>query len=151
MRDPRPRTARRQTEDPRPKTQDPRRRRHEPYMQRPLVMKFGGTSVADEAAIRRLIAHVAAARNAGDRPIVVVSALGGVTNELLRAATVAIDGSGQAESILDGLRARHQTLAAQLASDLRDEVCAAITGQFDELTAVVAAVRTLKDASPRAL
>ena len=59
-------------------------------MNRPLVMKFGGTSVADAAALRRLIDHVRTAKQSGARPVVVVSALGGVTNELLRAAVAPI-------------------------------------------------------------
>jgi aspartate kinase len=118
---------------------------------KPLVMKFGGTSVADAAAMRRLINHVVRARELGDRPVVVVSALGGVTNELFRAASVAAEGSEAAESILDGLKARHLELTTQVSSDRRDEVSRAIEQQFDELRAVVRAIVTLKDASPRAL
>ena len=60
-----------------------------------IVMKFGGTSVADVAAIERLIAIVRAARQvtiqpeAADwrGPIVVVSALGGATDRLFEDAT----------------------------------------------------------------
>ena len=50
------------------------------------VLKFGGTSVADAPAIRRVATVVTrehlAARNGA--PVIVVSALGGVTNRLLR-------------------------------------------------------------------
>ena len=56
------------------------------------VLKFGGTSVADENAIARVMAIVAAeARATGSTggPVVVVSALGGVTDQLLDAAAVA--------------------------------------------------------------
>ena len=45
-----------------------------------IVMKFGGTSVGTPAAIRKVGAIVAAA--ASRRPLVVVSAMGGVTNDL---------------------------------------------------------------------
>lgn len=48
-----------------------------------VVMKFGGTSVQDAAAIRRLIGHVAAERR---RRAVVVSALAGVTDALIAVA-----------------------------------------------------------------
>ena len=47
-------------------------------------MKFGGTSVEDAVAIRRLIEIVRRERNR--QPLVVVSACAGVTNELLRSA-----------------------------------------------------------------
>ena len=120
-------------------------------MERPLIMKFGGTSVADEAAIRRLIGHVVAARSEGDRPVVVVSALGGVTNALLEAASVAAKSDGAAGGILDALRVRHLDLAAQIAGGLHDDVAAAIVTQFDDLAAVIRAIGTLKDASPRSL
>ena len=59
-----------------------------------VVMKFGGTSVADRAAIERLMAIVRAERQAGAQqeggdargPVVVVSALSGVTDRLLGVA-----------------------------------------------------------------
>ena len=50
-----------------------------------VVMKFGGTSVADADAIRRLIAIVSAqAARSGVPPVVVVSAMSKVTDQLLR-------------------------------------------------------------------
>ena len=55
----------------------------------PLVMKFGGTSVKDAAAIRRLAGSVAA--RLPRRPAVVVSALSGVTDELSSLARDAAD------------------------------------------------------------
>jgi aspartate kinase len=120
-------------------------------MERPLVMKFGGTSVADEAAIRRLVAHVAEARRDGAHPVVVVSALGGVTNDLLKAAALAARSDGAADAILGELRGRHLALTSRVALDRTNEVSREIDAQFDELGAVFHAVATLKEASPRAL
>ena len=48
-----------------------------------LVMKFGGTSVADLERIRRVAQLVAAERDAGKQIAVVVSAMSGRTNELV--------------------------------------------------------------------
>jgi len=120
-------------------------------IERPLVMKFGGTSVADEGALRRLVEHVAAARRKGAAPVVVVSALAGVTNELLRAASMAAEGDAAAEPILAALRRRHLELTVLVAGALRDSVARAVDEQFDELSAVIRAIVTLKDASPRAM
>jgi aspartate kinase len=121
-------------------------------MVRPLVMKFGGTSVADESAIRRLVEHVAAAGGSLGQPVVVVSALGGVTNELLEAASLAAQSDGaSADAVLDQLRARHLELTARIGGERRDGVAREIERQFDELRAVVRAIATLRDASPRAL
>ena len=55
-------------------------------MPRTLVMKFGGTSVADVSRVRRAAARAVAARDAGDRVVMVVSARGKKTDELVRLA-----------------------------------------------------------------
>ncbi len=51
-----------------------------------LVQKFGGTSVADADRIRAVADHVARCRRAGDDVVVVVSAMGKTTDELVRLA-----------------------------------------------------------------
>ena len=79
-----------------------------------VVMKFGGTSVADRAAIERLMAIVRAERQAeaqregGDPrgPIVVVSALSGVTDRLLGLAAQA--GAGDTDGARVSVRDLHQ-------------------------------------------
>src|SRR3954454_23501040 len=55
-----------------------------------VVQKFGGTSVADPQAIRRLIDIARRARDRDGRgPVVVVSAMSGVTDALLQIAASA--------------------------------------------------------------
>jgi aspartate kinase len=51
-----------------------------------LVLKFGGTSVADPEKIRRVAARLVAAKNAGGRVVGVVSAMGHHTDELVALA-----------------------------------------------------------------
>jgi aspartate kinase len=51
-----------------------------------LVQKFGGTSVGDAERIRAVADHVARTRKAGDDVVVVVSAMGKTTDELIRLA-----------------------------------------------------------------
>ena len=70
-----------------------------------VVMKFGGTSVEDPAAIRRTAGIVAGRVAMGKRPVVVVSALAKVTDQLLRAGAAAAAGRPHR-------RARHQLAAA---------------------------------------
>ena len=48
-----------------------------------LVMKFGGTSVADIDRIRNVARHVQREVDAGHEVAVVVSAMSGVTNQLI--------------------------------------------------------------------
>jgi aspartate kinase len=50
------------------------------------VLKFGGSALAGAGQIETATRHVAATREAGAAPIVVVSAVAGVTNRLLSAA-----------------------------------------------------------------
>ena len=82
-----------------------------------VVMKFGGTSVEDAAAMLRTASIVQGRqRNKGLQPIVVVSAMAKVTDTLLAAAAAA--GRNDREEALklsDSLRTRHLGVAAQLA------------------------------------
>jgi len=86
-----------------------------------VVMKFGGTSVEDAPAIRRLIDIV---RNktlqsrAGTRPVVVVSALARVTDQLLEAGRAASNGHlGSALATVRDIYVRHEQLADSLVAD----------------------------------
>jgi aspartate kinase len=62
-----------------------------------LVMKFGGTSVADLERIRRVARLVAAEKAAGHDVAVVVSAMAGKTNELVAWT----DGAGAAAQVIE--------------------------------------------------
>ena len=120
-----------------------------------VVQKFGGTSVADPAAIRRLIEIVRAARARDGRgPAVVVSAMSGVTDVLLGIASTAGSGSGTEEALakIEQLRQRHLAAAAELAAPADQEALAAdINSTLDELAAVVRALAVLREVSPRTL
>ncbi|MBX9246812.1 aspartate kinase [Actinotalea ferrariae] len=48
-----------------------------------IVQKYGGSSVADATAIKRVAKRIAEARRAGDDVVVVVSAMGDTTDELI--------------------------------------------------------------------
>ena len=123
------------------------------------VMKFGGTSVADQAAIERLIALVRAERQAeaqregGDPrgPVVVVSALSGVTDRLLGLAAQA--GAGDVEgsrATLHDLRERHLTVSLVVTDPaLHELLVASINREFDGLERVVHALSVLREVSPR--
>src|SRR5215207_7985381 len=69
-----------------------------------IVMKFGGTSVESAAAIEK-VATIVRARLAR-KPVVVVSAMGKITNKLLAIAADAV--KGNREQALDALEQLHQ-------------------------------------------
>ena len=52
-----------------------------------IVQKYGGSSVADIDRIRKVAAHVVETKRAGNKVVVVVSAMSGKTDELLHLAT----------------------------------------------------------------
>jgi aspartate kinase len=94
-----------------------------------VVMKFGGTSVDDAAAIRRVISIVQS--RLGAQPVVVVSALARVTDQLLEAGNAAAGGHlGAALATVRTIYVRHERLADSLVDgsahsvldrELRDE------------------------------
>ena len=78
-----------------------------------IVMKFGGTSVQDATAIRRVGSIVASRR--GEQPLVVVSAMGGVTDKLVQSGESAARGElDGALELLEGIRQRHLAAATEL-------------------------------------
>ena len=80
-----------------------------------VVMKFGGTSVEDPAAINRTASIVAGRVSMGKHPVVVVSAMAKVTDQLLRAAAAASVGDRTgALAISSRLRSRHRDTAARV-------------------------------------
>jgi aspartokinase/homoserine dehydrogenase 1 len=84
-------------------------------MKKPFrIMKFGGTSVGDASAIQKVVDIIRGASRDGDL-VVVVSAMSGVTNHLIEAATQAQAGNRQSvEMILEQLRKRHDAVVSAL-------------------------------------
>jgi aspartate kinase len=83
-----------------------------------VVLKFGGTSVADADAIARLVSIV---RARGGPRTVVVSALAGVTDGLLGIADVAVRDAPRAHDSLAAITRRHHEVAAALSDANRRE------------------------------
>lgn len=117
-----------------------------------IVCKFGGTSVADAEAITRA-ADILQSRHER-RPIAVVSALSGVTTELLAIAQRAAAGDLLlALTQIEALRTRHLESCAALldGSEEHDELVSEISAGFDELAHLAEAFKTLGFATPRSL
>jgi aspartate kinase len=64
----------------------PAREPADPALARTVVMKFGGTSVADAERVRRAAARIAKVREGGDNVVAVLSARGRTTDELVQMA-----------------------------------------------------------------
>jgi len=86
-----------------------------------IVQKFGGSSVADAEKLKHVAARVLAQQNAGNRVVVVVSAMGDTTDELIDlASSVTTDITGNREmDIL--LTAGERISMALLAMAIKDQ------------------------------
>lgn len=66
-----------------------------------IVQKYGGTSVGDSDRIKAVARRIALARDSGDQVVVVVSAMGNTTDELIhKANTVAENPNGRELALL---------------------------------------------------
>lgn len=117
-----------------------------------IVIKFGGTSVADATAIHRAADIVK--RKLDRSPVVVVSALGGTTNALLAIGEQSAKGHliGALRGV-ETLRDRHLGECEALlgGTDAADETAAELSAMFDELAHLAEALSTLGHVTPRSL
>jgi len=115
----------------------------------PLVMKFGGTSVADAAAISRAV-RIAAAAAAREPVVLVVSAMSGVTDELLQTCDLARSGNVDGvESRIRGVEARHGAVVGEIFRVQADDLLAHISSEFDEMRSVLRSVAVLRELTQR--
>ena len=117
-----------------------------------IVMKFGGTSVQDAAAIGKSVDIVAGRRDRA--PVVVVSAMAGVTDALLRIAGLARERRfDAATAIIDQLRERHLTAARELLARADERLFLRTANGIDEslteLEGLARSVATLGELTPR--
>jgi aspartate kinase len=117
-----------------------------------VVMKFGGTSVEDSAAIGRTAAIVAGRVANGKTPVVVVSAMAKVTDHLLRAAVAASEGDRTgALAISSRLRSRHRDTAAELLKNkaARAALIRVIDEKLDALDEILRGLSAIHELTPR--
>ena len=116
-----------------------------------IIMKFGGTSVEDAAAIKNITAIVR--KEIPRRPVVVVSACAGVTNQLLK--TAALASKGKKDDALQNVAAiegRHKNIAKELFdADTAKFLFKHIAVFAEELAALVNGVVILGELTPRSL
>lgn len=91
------------------------------------VLKFGGTSVGTAESLTNVKQIVTACKG---QVIVVVSALGGVTNQLIQMADLAEAHSDEWESILEQVKARHKSVIDAVVPDDRQAQCKTVIEGF---------------------
>ena len=119
-----------------------------------LVMKFGGTSVGSAEALVNARRIIQDAKQAWSRVVVVTSAMSGVTDLLLKSASLAAQ--GKVDSLPDAestLREKHFAATEALIQDekLCEKAKAEIKALILSFVDLCKAIAVLGEASPRAL
>ena len=108
------------------------------------VLKFGGTSVGSPESILNLKKIVEAI----DEPvIVVVSALGGITDRLIATSKLASDGNAAYRNEFNAMIERHRNMIDAVIPDgvVRDALCEKVEELFDELRSIYHGVYLIRD------
>jgi len=113
------------------------------------VLKFGGSSVANAENINKVIALVRQAL-VKDRTLLVVSALGGITDMLIHAAQAAANGDESYKDKLQQIEHRHlETVRALLPLTGQSGVLSAVKTRCNEIEDICSGVFLLSELSAR--
>ena len=112
------------------------------------VLKFGGTSVGSVESVRQIQGII---REQTDDCIVVVSALGGITDQLLKAARLALTEGEEYMEVYQAIRQRHMDMINNLITNAvtRQMLSHEVEGILDELRSILFGVHLVKDLSEK--
>src|SRR5580698_68669 len=121
-------------------------------IKKPLrVMKFGGTSVGDASCIEKVVEIIRTSVR-DSNPVVVVSAMSGVTNKLIDAATQAEAGNrSEVAAIFQGLREQHERVIRKLIQSApeRDRIAGKMAEFLAEGDRLCQGTSLLRELTPR--
>ena len=117
-----------------------------------IVMKFGGSSVADGPRIAQVADLIKRHRTSQQQIVVVSSAMNGVTDQLIMMAENSLRGrESQVQTDFQDLKARHLQAVeeAELTEDLKHGTVAAVSNLLYELERVLNGISVVRELSPR--
>lgn len=110
------------------------------------VLKFGGTSVGSAKSILNLKEIV----ESQDLPVVVVvSALGGVTDLLIKTARTASEGNEDYQELFQSIVRRHHDMIGEVITEGREELLAETDSLLAELSSIYQGVYLIRDLSSK--
>ena len=112
------------------------------------VLKFGGTSVGSVESILSLKNIV---EHQSQDVIVVVSALGGITDKLIATSKLAVKGDEAYRGEFEAMVERHHTMIATIITDeeKRTKLLATVDSLLDQLRSIYYGVFLIRDISPK--
>ncbi len=118
-----------------------------------IVLKFGGTSVGSSVNILKTAAVVASVQKSSKKKklAVVVSAMTGVTDELIKISQLASKRDSSYTSLFNKLRNRHQQTITELGLDKEKALHDYVEELFSELHDILHGVYLIAELSPRSL
>lgn len=119
-----------------------------------IVMKFGGTSVGSADRMEQVVELVSTAKARGEEPVVVLSAMSGVTNLLIEGAELALERKlEQSTETIAKIRQKHLEAIDQLfgQNSTKDLLVEDINAKLDELMILYKGVAYLGELSKRSM
>ncbi|MDA8698853.1 bifunctional aspartate kinase/homoserine dehydrogenase I [Flavobacteriaceae bacterium] len=113
------------------------------------ILKFGGTSVANSKNIAQVASIVS---NVNEKNVVVVSALGGVTDLLLEALYIAASGDSNFVDTLKKIEERHlEPIRASIPAQSQSSSISFLKSELNHLETILEGVMMLKETTPRTI
>ena len=112
------------------------------------VLKFGGTSVGSAESILNVKKIV---ERQSEPVIVVVSALGGITDKVIKTSQLAVAGDASYQDSFKEIVARHEDMVNAVipAGKEREDLLSVVRNSLDELKSIYQGVYLIKDLSPK--
>lgn len=114
------------------------------------VLKFGGTSVGSSKTITQVI-HIVQNLSQHDKLVVVVSAVGGITDQLLKAADLAVNKDNSYKNVLDAIKSKHLSICKDLLhnSSTFDTTTEILNAKFIHLERLLDGIFLINELSPK--
>ena len=117
-----------------------------------IVLKFGGTSVANPDNIRKVLAILLDYHQSGKNFLVCVSAMSGITNQLIDLAKAAEKGNEQYRVLFQHIEEQHfNAVKALVSGQNQSDIFLSVKQMLNDLEDVVHGVYLLRELSNRAM
>lgn len=113
-----------------------------------LVLKFGGTSVGSAQNINKVIA-ILEQKSKQNKLVCVVSAVGGITDKLLKAGTLAQNKNETYLSVFKEIKTIHVQIIDELIPNKSDSISEHLDSKFNALKSVLDGIYLINELSPK--